>query len=325
MGKKIKAALLALMLAVTTGCGSSAADAEIMIPILDSSAADSYKTVAAEYYDLQNTMSVGGGVEYAFAETLSIGYDTNLISMDVKKNDRLAKGDVIAVFDSSALDYDRQNQKIVTDNAYARYAASGTEAARLEYEREAMRLELIDYKISEYTITAPYDCIIASVTRFETGQTVEAGTEVCSVADPEDVYITVERDKDSFAFGKLVGLKFGTSETYSGRVVEMPEAGIGRGINSKVLISFEEGELARAQADVGDIVSAGWVTVLVKTLDIGGALCIPKDAVMLYSGATYCYLDKNGERTRIPIETGVTVDDLTVVLSGLTAGDMISY
>ena len=324
MKNKIKSAFLALALAVTAGCGNTAADAEIKIPILDSSSAGSYKTAAAGFRDLQSSVSVGGGVEYAFAETLKIPYDTNLISMDVKKNDRLAKGDVIAVFDSSALDYDRQNQKIVTDNAYARYAASGSEAARLEYEREAGKLELIDYKISEYTITAPYDCVISSLTRFETGQTVEAGTEVCAVAAPEDVYITVERDKEKFAFGRQVGLKFGTNEVYSGRVVQMPETG-GRGTNSKVLISFDEGELERAKNDVGDVISAGWVTVIVRTLDLSGALCIPKDAVMLYSGATYCYLDTNGERTRIPIETGETVDDVTVVLSGLSEGDVVSY
>ena len=48
MKNKIKAAFLALALAVTAGCGNTAADAEIKIPILDSSSAGSYKTAAAE-------------------------------------------------------------------------------------------------------------------------------------------------------------------------------------------------------------------------------------------------------------------------------------
>ena len=322
MRKAIKSLLAAAALVLVSGCGGKTADAEIKIPILEAGAEGSYKTAAAEYRDLLNIDSIGAGVEYAYSDTLSAEFDANLLSIDVKKNTRLNKGDVIAVFDSSALDYERQNQKILTDNAYARYASAGGEAARLEYEREAKKLELVDHKISLYTITAPYDCIVTAVERIETGTAVPAGTHVCTVAKPDEVYITLDRDREKFAFGMHVAMKFGTNDEYSGRVVMVPDT-LGRG--NKVLIAFDDGELDRARSDIGDLVSMGWATVLVKTVDIKDALCIPKDAVIQYSGATYCYYANDGSRTRIPIETGDTFGDVTVVLSGLSGGDMVSY
>ena len=322
MRNAIKALLAAAALVLVSGCGGKPVGAEIKIPILEADAAGSYKTATAELRDLRNIESIGGGVEYAYADTLSIDFDTNILSMDVKKNTRLNEGEVIAVFDSSALDYERQNQKILTDNAYARYASSGGEAARLDYEREAKKLELVDYKISRYTIRAPYDCVVTAVERFETGQAVTAGTAVCTVAKPDEVYITLDRDREKFSYGMHVSMKFGTNDEYTGKVVMVPDT-LGRG--NKVLIAFDDGELDRARKDIGDLVSMGWATVLVKTVDISGALCIPKDAVMQYSGATYCYYANDGGRTRIPIETGETFNDITVVLSGLSEGDIVSY
>ena len=323
--KRITASALAFAL-LLCGCAREVPEeAEIQIPIFDdSSAAVSYRTAEAELRDFTSTMSVGGQVEYAFADTLSVPYDTNILSYEVKKGDVLKKGDTIAVFDPSAFSYDYQNQKIVTDNAYSEYLSSGSEAARLEYETENARLELIQYHIDEYTITAPYDCVVTSVERFETGSAVPAGTPVCSVARQGDVYVCVKDNKDVFAVGMRVGLKFGTDEVYSAKVAMTPVPG-GKGVNSLVVIRFDEGEYERAAADVGNIVAAGWVTVLVDSFKRYAALCVPSEAVMQYSGSTYIYLDNNGDRARIPVETAEELGGYTIISSGLSEGDKVSY
>ncbi len=319
MKKKLIAAVTAAVI-LLSGCSAETAEAEIKIPILDGDSSKSYRTAAAELCDLTTDMNIGASVEYPFAETYPIEHDTNLLEYNVKKGDMLKAGDVIAVFDSSALNYDLRNQQIATDSAYSNYLASGSRAAQLEYEQQAKLLELVQYHIDEYTIRAPYDCIVVAAEHFETGQTVEAGTPVVTVARPDDVYVTVEQNKDKFAFGRSVKLKFGTNETYSGTVAMMPENG-----REKVLIAFDEGELERAQAEAGNIISAGWATVIVRSFSKHSALCIPKDAVMQYSGTTYCYIEENGERARIQIETGDTVNEKTMILSGLSEGDIVSY
>ena len=114
MNKKIAAAVCALILSLAVGgCSDETVEAQIKIPIYDDSSNKAYKTAAAERRDFVTTLSAGGSVSYAFADTLTIPFDTNVVSYDVKRNAAFSQGEVIAVFDSSSLDYDYQNQKIL--------------------------------------------------------------------------------------------------------------------------------------------------------------------------------------------------------------------
>lgn len=324
--KAILCAAAALIMSVS-GCSQPEVSAQIQIPILDNGGVVSYKTAAVERHDLFTNITVGGTVGYFFEDTLPIGYDTNVVSYNVKKNDVLKEGDIIAVFDSSELDYEYKNQKALADSAYSRYAASGGEAARLEYEIEAEKLALVQGKIDSYTVKAPYDCIVSSVERLTEGSAVTAGTPVCTVARTDEAFVAVKDNKESFAFGKHVDLKFGTETLYSGTVVMTPDSTIGKGnqLNGFVIIRFDEGEYERASKDIGNLVASGWATVIVESVHKTNALCIPSDAVIKYSGTTYCYIDKNGERIRLPIETGETANGITTVISGLAEGDTVSY
>ena len=329
MHKKLTAAaaviLSLLLMTIPSGCSSSGEDSGIVIPIPEGGGKRAYTTAEAGYYDLSQTATIGGGVAYSYAETFSTDYDANLLSYNVKKGDRLSEGDIIAEFDSSALARDYQNQKIVTDAAYSRYMNSGSEAARLEYETLSAELDLIQYRIDRYTFRAPYDCVITDAPRFETGQTVAAGTQIVSLAKPDEIFFTVSQNKDLFSFGTQVELKFGAGESYPGRVVsETGTGGSGRGA-SDVLIRVDDDVLDRINADIGNVVSAGWVTVIVPSFSSSRALCVPSAAVTVCSGSTCVYLDKDGQRVRVPVETGETAGDLTIILSGLAEGDIVSY
>ena len=313
---------------VMSGCsagseaaGSAVADsADIYIPVSGAEAAESFTVAEAERYDVEEYLNIGADVSYVFAETLTVPYDTNLSEYNVRYGDRLNEGDIIAVFDSSAFGYDIKNQEAVTESARERYLSSGSEAARLEYEEDLKQLELIRYNADRCTIRAPYDCVICGVERIEVGEAVEAGRAVCRVARPQDTYISVKGNNDVFAFGMPVSVKFGTKTVFPGRVVMMPE-------NSKesVLILLDDGELEKANEETGGIASAGWGTVIVKDYTALNVLCVPEKAVMSYLGETYCYVEDNGGRARVPVETGKTVNGLTVILSGLTDGDKVLY
>jgi multidrug efflux pump subunit AcrA (membrane-fusion protein) len=321
MRRKITALLTVAALLLISGCSrEKPAEAEINIPILEGDSSRSYKTAQAELHDLSVESTIAGTVEYSFADTLCTAYDANILSYNVKKGDVLQAGDIIAEFDSSALDYDLRNQQINTDSAYNSYLSSGSMAAKLEYDQQAEMLELVKYRKAAYNVTAPYDCVVTAVQYFATGDTVAAGTPVVSVAKADEVYVAVDQNKEKFAFGMPVKMKFGTNEFYTGKVAMTPTGG-----REKVLIAFDEGELERAMNEAGNIVSAGWATVFAKTFNKHDALCIPSEAVMQYSGSTYCYIAENGERARVRIETGDTVNDLTIVLSGLSEGDTVSY
>lgn len=318
--------LIAIAVCAALLCGCSAADAaaEIKIPILDGNAMGSYTTAEAQRCDVSQFSNIGAEVAYPYAEGIYAPADTNILSYNVKKGDVLQKGDIIAVFDSSALDYEYQNQKILADNALARYQSSGSALAQKEYEIEAKKLELVQYKIDCYTIRAPYDCVVWDSKFWEAGTAVEAGTQICTIADRSEVYVVVKGNDDCFELGRQVTLKFGTNSEFSGRVVMMPDPRARGGING-VVIALDEGELDRANEEAGSIVSAGWATVVVKTFNAPYALCVPNKSVLSYSGSTYCYLDRSDGRIRVPVEAGETIGDLTIILSGLSDGDVVSY
>ena len=323
MNRKKCIAALVMSAAVLCGCDGSGKAGGNEIPVFYGDTGASFTTAAAERYDVEEYTTIGASVEYLYAQTLTVPYDTNVTEYNVRRGDKLSAGDVIAAFDHSDFDYEYQNQKIRADSAYSRWQSSGSELLRLEYEQEAKKLELIQYRIDLCTIKAPYDCIITAVEPMKAGEAVEAGKKICSIAKPDEVYVTVKEQKDLFAFGMPVQLKFGTSSTFSGTVVMVPDGTRG-GINS-VVIALDDGERERADAEAGSIVSAGWGSVIVTDYRDYNVLCVPEKSVMTYSGETYCYIEDNGERVRVPVEAGKTVNGLTVVLSGLSDGDVVSY
>lgn len=326
MLKKIGIMLLTVALVFSlSGCESERVEAEIKLPILEGEG-EGYNTAVVEKRDFVETKSIGGSVGYVYAEALLTVAESNILEYNAKKNQRFNEGEVIAVLDSSALDYEYKNQKILVDDAYSAYSASGSEISRLKYEQEKLKLDLIQYKIDQYTIRAPYDCVIASAKSFEIGSVVGAGQEVCSVAKPDEIYVYTNDNVNLFSTGRTVKLKFGTEKSYSGKIVMTPE-GSGRksGLNSAVIIKFEDGELEKVTEDVGNIVSSGWATIIVTTVEKYNALSVPADAVLQYSGSTYCYLSGKNGRARIPVETGETYGGYTIINSGLTEGDIVSF
>lgn len=307
-------------------------DAEIHIPVMDGNTAAAYNTAVAEIADIEETQNVGGSIGYVYADTLYTEFESNIIEYCVTRGQTLKEGDVIAVFDSSALNYDYTSQKILTDDAYAKYMASGSEAARLEYEIQAKELELMQYKIDQYTIRAPYDCIVTGADSFAAGAVIPFGTKICTIAKEGEIYLYTSKSTDLFKVGMAVKARFGTNDFYSGRVVMTPGGDRGgrteRGsvnINECVTIKLDDGELERLISEVDNVITAGWATIVVPTVQKYNVLTLPEDAVATFSGSTYCSILNNGLQTRIPVEVEGIYNGLAVIRSGLDEGDEVIY
>lgn len=307
-------------------------DAEIKLPVLDSNSGDSFNRAVVTMTDIEQTKNVGGNIGYVYADNLYTTFESNIIEYVAERGQALKEGDVIAVFDSSSLDYEYTSQKILADDAYAKYQASGSEKARLEYEIQAKQLEYIQYKIDQFTIKAPYDCIVTSTESFVAGSVVEYGTKVCTVAKEDEIYLYTGDNTNLFNVGMAVEAKFGTNDTYKGHVVMVPGGGSGgkteRGsinINNCVTIELDEGELERLTSEVDNVISAGWATIVVPTVQKYNVLTLPEEAVATFSGSTYCSILNNGMQVRVPVEVVDVYDGLAVIKSGLSEGDEVVY
>lgn len=346
-----KTALAAALALTLTACSAQAGvDGEIQIPIYQPDQLFSTSTV--QRMDLSSTQSVGASIGYAFSDALSTAHDGNLISINVTQYQELKEGDVIAVIDSSALNYTYLEQEIMTQSAYEQYLATGSEADRLTYEYQNARLNAVQYEIDSYTITAPYDCIVTDVARMiEPGTDLPAGTYICSVAYPDDIYVYLNVDPKSttpspFQLGSKVSVTL-TGAAYEGTVVSFPASTaykygesyavqkLGWGGNNDPLggptsadssryaiIGFEPDVLAAMLEETPNAVIAGWATVVVTTERMNNVLCVPTSAVQSRD-STYVYLYEDGQKLQIPVRAGASIGGYTVILGGLKEGDVI--
>ena len=351
MKKITKTAIVSALALVLTACSTQGAvDGEIQIPIY--SPEELFSTTTAQRMDLSSTQSIGATIGYAFSDALSTAHDGNLISINVNQYQELKEGDVIAVIDSSALNYTYLEQEIITSAAYEQYLATGSEADRLTYEYQQAILDAVQYEIDSYTITAPYDCIVTDVARMiEPGTELSAGTYICSVAYPEDIYVYLGVDTRSetpspFQLGSKVSVTL-TGASYEGTVVSFPVStaykygdsyerqslGWGGGndplggstsANSSryAIIGFEPEVLAALLEETPNAVVAGWATVVVTTERVNNVLCVPSAAVKSRD-TTYVYLYENGQKLQIPVKTGTSINGYTVILGGLKEGDEV--
>lgn len=332
MRKNRFAAALTAAVLLCSSCGTrETVDAEIRIPILSDGETAEYQTVSVTVGDLAQTANVAGSIGYLYADQLFTESESNLIEYCVDRGERLSAGDPIAVFDSSSLDYDYNNQKALADSAYADYLSSGGEAERLSYEIEAKKLEYLEYQKDRFTVRAPYDCVVTAVERgLEVGSVVPEGTLVCTVAKENEVCVYTSENTSYFRTGMSVKVKFGSSGEYSCRVVSVPEEGArsARGAanpNACAVLVFEEGELERLMTEVDNVLAAGWATLIVPTVQKYGVMLLPEDAVKTFSGSTYCTLLDGGRRVRVPVEVEGIYNGTAVILSGVSAGDEIAY
>lgn len=326
MRKRFFAAFAAGLLALS-GCGSEeAVNAEIKIPILENGA-EEYQTAQVERRDILQTANVAGNIGYVYADEILTDFTANIIEYCAERGQVLKEGDAIAVFDSSAVDYDCTSAKILADNAYSAYLSTGTEAARLEYEIRQKEYEYALYQKDLYTIRAPYDCIVTSTVSYETGAVVEEGARVCTVAREGEIYITADESKDSFRVGMAVSVKFGSTDEYKAHVVMVPDGTSGKrgSFNAQVIMAFDEGELERALSEVDNLISAGWATIVVPTAEKYDVLTLPSEAVKSFSGSDYCMLIDNGERVRVPVELVGVYGSYAVIGSGLSEDDIVAY
>ncbi|MBD5116985.1 MAG: HlyD family efflux transporter periplasmic adaptor subunit [Ruminococcaceae bacterium] len=344
--KIFTAVLLSLSL---TACSLSQTDGEIDIPIYDGSQNDDYTTVEVKRMDLSSGEKIGAFIGYAFSDALSAAAGGNLVSYNISKYQELKEGDVIAVIDSSALDYTYRRQEILTQSAYESYLALGTEAARLEYEYEKSILDSIQYQIDCYTIRAPYDCVVSDAANLTEGQEIEAGTYVCSVAHPDEIYAYLTEglksgDESKFKLGAKVSVTL-TGSDYEGTVISVPQSGsykfdlkytkenmffeapqsgpIAADSSKNIIIGFEPEVLEALLTDTPNAVVAGWATVNVTTRKMSNVLAVPMGAVSKRENS-YVYLVNNGQRIQTPVITGGTIDGYTIITGGLKEGDIIS-
>ena len=288
--KKIAAALTSLALLIT-GCSHKSTSGEIQLPIYGAEEVR-YEVATAQYMDLSQTESIGVSIGYPYAVYLTYPADALVVSYDALKGRMVTQGEVLAVLDSSDLDYDISNQQTIVNAAYES-SLSGGRAEQLQYQIEQKKLDMMLAEKDKYTITAPFDGIICQAYAVGAGSEVGGGQVCCTMYDA-----TVVEAPDV------------APATAYGESAKRVVFDLGDDVMAKIV---EEQEMA---------VASGWATAFVTT-ERKNVLAVPDSAIKTSGSDSYVTLVENGERYKLKVTPGVSLGGYTEILNGISEGDVV--
>lgn len=324
MSKRISALLLAAVIAVgATGCGNKTATEEIRLPIYGAQEI-SYEIAVAKYMDITDRQSMGAVIGYPFADDLHYPADAQVISYNAVKGRAVAQGDILAELDSSDLDYEISNQQTIVDTARSA-AISGGESARLQYQIEQSRLDMMLREKESYIIRAPYDGVVTNTNRVTAGDRITGGDVCCSVATEDRMEIYIDgADASKFRFGQEVIVKIDGIE-YNATVAMAPEiapATASGAAAKRAVFKLEEGVMDAIREEDPLALAAGWATVYL-TDQKKNVLAVPDTAIRSNGISTSVTLVDGEERFRLPVTVGVSYGGYTEILDGISMGDIV--
>lgn len=309
---------------VCTGCKDSGnVSEEIKLPIYGG-AEITYEVATVQYMDISETDSMGAVIGYPYADALSYPAEAQLTAFNAVKGRSITEGEILAELDSSALDYEINNQRTIVDTAYTA-SLSGGESARLQYEIEKYTLDMLIAEKERYTIRAPYDGIITYINRGTPGDQVAAGDVCCMVSPKDSVQIYIDgSDANKFRFGQDVIVKI-DGVAYPATVVMAPDIAPSTADGSaarRAVFALEEGVMDTLIEENEMAIAAGWATVCLTT-EKKNVLAVPDAAVKTVGSTSSVTLLDGEERYRFSVTIGESLGGYTEILTGISEGDVV--
>jgi len=288
--------------------------------------------VAVEVGPLLETLRATGTLEAEEAVDLKPEVDGEVTSIRMTEGEVVKKGDLILQIDESkqqatvaeaeadfhlAQDTLHRADMLLADGTISKQEHDQSHAT---YRRSEAALNLARKRLTEYTLTAPFDGTLGR--RF-----VSVGQYV----SPQTILVSV------YALDRMK-LDFSVPERYSARVRP------GLTLNLAVAAYPEEkfsGEIYLVEPQVNVETRTVQVRAYIPntdhrlkpgmfanvTLSVGtkdSALTIPEDCLFPQTGGFAVYRDAGGVAELVPVETGLRIPGRVEILSGLKAGDLVA-
>jgi macrolide-specific efflux system membrane fusion protein len=306
-----------------------------------STAQEAPTTVTAEATSstIKDTVTGSGTLEAARTSELSFASSGTVTAVKVKAGDRVKKGDVLARIDTASLEPALSSAQAQLDSAETTAANDGSETtARRAANTAAVAsaqagvAEAQD-ALDAATLTAPFAGMVATVDiavgdqAGSSGSSPTAATEATAaitVISPRSFVVTADVSADDVArittamqaevtpTGATEPL-YGTV-TAVGKVADVSDSGTATFPVIVTLTGKQDGIYAGTSADVAITVSSR-----------DDVLTVPTAALTTSGDTTYVDKVTDGATKKTKVEIGETYGPTTEIVSGLKAGDTVSY
>ncbi len=340
--KSVMLIMTACVMLLTSGCYFLPKEEEVLdAPVVKASEV-SYTTTTASLKDITRQVltagTVASGTEYN--SRFSIG--GNIKAVYVTAGDNVNEGDLIAEYETSALDEEIalmelyiKREQLEYDIAVEEHATETVKAKEL-LDIQLMQNEL-DKLYAEKAQTKLYAGVSGTVSYVATlspGDWVNGGNTIATIIDITNLYIKINPNQETaeFMLGRPITIRY-EGKYYDGTIInnksgymwdeatssavldENGEKAIGE-ISENVIVKFDD--IIPETSAVGNI--ADTLLVLEKRENV---IVISQNLIKTVNGQKVVYVFENNEKVQRSVAVGLVSGSLCEITSGLEVGDEV--
>lgn len=340
--KKLFAAAVSAIMCLSAGGCYLLPDEEEVLDALTVKASDvTYSTVTAKKKDLEKKIVATGTVTAENQYTLSYEKQSGTVSkFYVKAGDKVKKGDVICDLDTYDLDYQIEEKQLYLEKAKLNvdiiYEGGGSQAeidsAYVDVQLLEKELEKLQAQKEDSSLKSPIDGVVSSLSDVRAGDNVNPGQTIATVIDTSALYIAIQPDDlTQYDIDTEVQIRIG-EDYYDGVVFMTPKKLADYQAEQKedhnnvddTGIDYQADTIYVRFKDTAPAEAVGQLADTILVLDsVKDAIVISNNLIKKVDGTKVVYVLKNGEKTAVEVETGLSTGSQTEIRSGLKEGDEI--
>lgn len=340
--KKLFAAAVSAIMCLSAGGCYLLPDEEEVLDAPTVKASDvTYSTVTAKKKDLEKKIVATGTVTAENQYTLSYEKQSGTVSkFYVKAGDKVKKGDVICDLDTYDLDYQIEEKQLYLEKAKLKvdiiYEGGGTQAeidsAYVDVQLLEKELEKLQAQKEDSSLKSPIDGVVSSLSDVRAGDNVNPGQTIATVIDTSALYIAIQPDDlTQYDIDMEVRIRIG-EDYYDGVVFMTPKKLADYQAEQKedhnnvddTGIDYQADTIYVRFKDTAPAEAVGQLADTILVLDsVKDAIVISNNLIKKVDGTKVVYVLKNGEKTAVEVETGLSTGSQTEIRSGLKEGDEI--
>lgn len=339
--KLIAAAVSAIMCLSAGGCYLLPDEEEVLDAPTVKASDVTYSTVTAKKKDLEKKIVATGTVTAENQYTLSYEKQSGTVSkFYVKAGDKVKKGDVICDLDTYDLDYQIEEKQLYLEKAKLKvdiiYEGGGSQAeidsAYVDVQLLEKELEKLQAQKEDSSLKSPIDGVVSSLSDVRAGDNVNPGQTIATVIDTSALYIAIQPDDlTQYDIDTEVRIRIG-EDYYDGVVFMTPKKLADYQAEQKedhnnvddTGIDYQADTIYVRFKDTAPAEAVGQLADTILILDsVKDAIVISNNLIKKVDGTKVVYVLKNGEKTAVEVETGLSTGSQTEIRSGLNEGDEI--
>ena len=339
--KLIAAAVSAIMCLSAGGCYLLPDEEEVLDAPTVKASDVTYSTVTAKKKDLEKKIVATGTVTAENQYTLSYEKQSGTVSkFYVKAGDKVKKGDVICDLDTYDLDYQLEEKQLYLEKAKLNvdiiYEGGGSQAeidsAYVDVQLLEKELEKLQAQKEDSSLKSPIDGVVSSLSDVRADDNVNPGQTIATVIDTSALYIAIQPDDlTQYDIDTEVQIRIG-EDYYDGVVFMTPkkladyqaEQNEDHNNVDDTGIDYQADTIYVRFKDTAPAETVGQLADTILVLDsVKDAIVISNNLIKKVDGTKVVYVLKNGEKTAVEVETGLSTGSQTEIKSGLKEGDEI--